>query len=490
MYQTRQIHIKKNHPAYNYFVQNTTGSRAVRNTVNFLIRNTMTGIQKSPEERTHHETEVLHMVFTSIQKLNAARKAKDPDKKLIPYPTAKKWMLSYEVLDAIMKYTKNESYYSCTSQVNQQAIRKTCKAWKSYFSLLKTWKQNPSSLNGKPKIPGYIRSKQATAHFTNQICKCEKRNGNLYISFACLGEFCFGSEQVLPGEFVKAEVKPYHGDFMFLLTYQTTEEEPKRQEHPERILGIDIGLQNFLTCADNTGNTPFIISGGWMKAQNQWFNKRRAFLVSQLTKGKGNKHSQKDSKALQALSRKRDDRLRDFFYKSAYFVCRKCKDRDIQTIVIGHNKAQKQGSDLGSVTNQNFVSIPFTQFISCLKTVAAHFGIVVIEREESYTSKANIFQQDPIPTYKKNTDIQTAFTGKRPKRGLYCADDGKQINADVNGACNILRKEFPYAFHDIDLSYLAKTVDRIKGETILGIKHKENKAPKRSLISETEKKAA
>ena len=51
-----------------YFLTNTTDARRMYNTANFYIRNTMTGIKKSPELRTSNEVEVLHDVFTGIQK--------------------------------------------------------------------------------------------------------------------------------------------------------------------------------------------------------------------------------------------------------------------------------------------------------------------------------------------------------------------------------------------------------------------------------------
>ena len=38
------------------------------------------------------------------------------------------------------------------------------------------------------------------------------------------------------------------------------------------------------------------------------------------------------------------------------------------------------------------------------------------------------------------------FSGKRTKRGLYVAGDGRMLNADVNGAANTIRKAFPDAF--------------------------------------------
>lgn len=38
------------------------------------------------------------------------------------------------------------------------------------------------------------------------------------------------------------------------------------------------------------------------------------------------------------------------------------------------------------------------------------------------------------------------FSGKRIMRGLYKTSNGQLINADVNGAGNIIRKVFPNAF--------------------------------------------
>lgn len=64
--------------------------------------------------------------------------------------------------------------------------------------------------------------------------------------------------------------------------------------------------------------------------------------------------------------------------------------------------------------------------------------------EESYTSKASAIDLDVVPTYQDSGE--RIFSGRRIKRGLYKASSGKLINADVNGALNILRKEIGNAF--------------------------------------------
>ena len=47
---------------------------------------------------------------------------------------------------------------------------------------------------------------------------------------------------------------------------------------------------------------------------------------------------------------------------------------------------------------------------------------------------------DDIPVYKKNDNTEYIFSGKRITRNIYKSKYGKVINADLNGALNILKK--------------------------------------------------
>lgn len=500
---TVMVDIKRTNPAVSYFRDNTVGSRCLRNRINFLIRNTMTGLRKSPEERSHNETEALHTVFTGIQKANrhidelnekarqkvisqASQKGLEGDearifieeglasleeKKHFPYPTMEHWFLGYEVLDAIMRATKDPFYYACTSQVNQQAIRKTVASWQTYFETLQDWRQNPSKYRAKPGIPGYIREKESTATFTNQVCKVRKVEKLLFLVFTNLKEpLRIGKASMIPGKYVRTEVKPFHGGYRLCITYEDSFKAPALPGCPRRIIGLDVGVGNFLAGLSNTGAEPILIQGGYLKSLNQWFNKRRAELVSSLAKGEPTGKSRPHSYALDALSRDRENRIRDFFYKAAHWVIRWCTAHQIEVVVVGHNKEQKQEVELGRVNNQSFVSIPYTEFLSILKVVGARYGIPVVEREESYTSLASLLDGDPIPTYGQEGAEKAVFSGKRVSRGLYRASDGRTLNADVNGAGNILRKEYPHAFDGVDLSYACGKVVSITGEALVQAK--------------------
>lgn len=465
-----------------YFEGNTTAAKCMYNVANFFIRNTMTGMRKSPEERTSHETEVLHYVFTGIQKANAhsyevyCKKQEEYKKiggmagavamsklkyKVVPYPTRDEWFLSYTVLDAIFKYTDHPTYRRMNSQVNQNAIKKTVKSWKSYFQLRKDYVIHPEKYKARPRIPGYVKNPAMTAAYTNQTAKFIRKDGRAYLRFVNhKPPVLIGKESLYSGmTYVKTEVKPQYGGYSILLTFKEDIILPEVPKFPKRILGIDVGVNNFCAVANNFGDIPFLIKGGAIKSMNQNFNKERARLLSEVTKGSDSTHSVKKTKQLHTLSRRRETRLRDFFYKTAWYLVRYAKRQQVEVIVAGHNEDQKQNICIGRQNNQNFVSIPFCRFLDILRYTAAKAGIPVVLREESYTSKASLLDLDTIPAYKKGDTINHTFSGKRVRRGLYKTNSGFFINADINGAGNILRKEYPYAYDGQNMKYLCETTE-------------------------------
>ena len=465
-----------------YFEENTTAAKCMYNAANFYIRNTMTGIRKSPEERTAHETEVLHYVFTGIQKANAhsyevyCKKQEGYKKiggmagavamsklkyKVVPYPTRDEWFLSYTVLDAIFKYTDHPTYRRMNSQVNQNAIKKTVKSWKSYFQLRKDYVIHPEKYKARPRIPGYIKQPAMTAAYTNQTAKFIRKDGRAYLRFVNHKQPVLIGKESLYADmtYVKTEVKPQYGGYSILLTFKEDIILPEVPKFLKRILGIDVGVDNFCAVANNFGDTPFLIKGGAVKSMNQNFNKERARLLSEVTKGSDSTHSVKKTKQLHTLSRRRETRLRDFFYKTAWYLVRYAKRQQVEVIVAGHNEDQKQNICIGRQNNQNFVSIPFCRFLDILRYTAAKAEIPVGLREESYTSKASLLDLDAIPAYKKGDTINHTFSGKRVRRGLYKTNSGFFINADINGAGNILRKEYPYAYDGQNMKYLCETTE-------------------------------
>jgi lycopene cyclase CruP len=145
------------------------------------------------------------------------------------------------------------------------------------------------------------------------------------------------------------------------------------------------------------------------------------------------------SKQLARVTEKRNRQVRDAVNKAARIVLNHCLDNQIGTIVVGWNQEQRQSINLGSKTNQKFVQIPTARLKIRIAQLCDLYGIQFIETEESYTAKASFLDLDTLPKYGEKPDGWKE-SGKRVNRGLYRSKDGFKINADCNGATNILRK--------------------------------------------------
>ena len=280
-----------------YFECQTHLAKKLRNSANFILRNLRTGLKKDPVDRTSNENEVIETVRIGIEMANEKLQkdvdrltkqqqslpASDPARTKIQkrienkqknhpvMPTSDHWMLTYETLDTVMKNTKNPDYYAMPSQANQQVLRKVLKDWKSHFELLASYRQNPGKFKAQPKQPGYIRTPYTTVTFTNQVAKRSDIKGKMHITFPrCLVPLCVGKPE---GSYVRTEVKPCYGGYMVYVTFQDAVKMPEAPTNPTRILGLDPGLDNFLTALTNFSATPFIIDGHWLKSINQNFNR-------------------------------------------------------------------------------------------------------------------------------------------------------------------------------------------------------------------------
>ena len=203
----------------------------------------------------------------------------------------------------------------------------------------------------------------------------------------------------------------------------------------DKALGIDLGVNNLATCATNDGES-FIIDGRTLKSINQWYNKELARLSSI----KDHQGIKKFTNRQYLVTRKRNNRVKDYMYCAAKRIVDYCCQNSIGNIVVGYNDGFQTKVNLGKVNNQNFVMIPFGKFKNRLEYLCDQYGINFYLQEESYTSKASFFDNDFIPKWNPLTPVQQEFSGRRVKRGLYITSKGKRINADVNAALNIIRK--------------------------------------------------
>jgi IS605 OrfB family transposase len=239
----------------------------------------------------------------------------------------------------------------------------------------------------------------------------------------------------LEGKTIKeVRICPIYNGKYFKIQYCYKQDVEEKNLDIDSCLAIDIGLNNLATCVTNTG-TSFIMDGRKLKSINQYWNKQKAKYQSIASK-----QGQKMTKRLYALAQKRNNRANDYVKKTAHYIVNYCIEHNIGTIVCGYNGDFKRSINLGKVTNKQFTQISFGSLREALFGLCEHYGIQYIEQEESYTSKASCLDLDDIPVYNPDNPYTRAFSGKRIKRGLYRAANGNTINADINGAVNILRK--------------------------------------------------
>ena len=221
----------------------------------------------------------------------------------------------------------------------------------------------------------------------------------------------------------------------------------------DNAVAIDLGLNNLATVVSSTSES-FIIDGRWLKSKNQWFNKRRAKLISHKDK-QGIKHLTKKEAW---LSYRRKNQINNYLNQAARYIVNFCLNREIGTIIVGYNPTLKQGTNLGKRNNQNFVNIPIFTLRSKLESLCERYGLNYVEQEESYTSKASSVDRDELPTYNADNPVKPKFSGRRVKRGLYKTKVGHLINADANGSLNIAFKSKHKGFSRVSRVCLTQPV--------------------------------
>ena len=231
-------------------------------------------------------------------------------------------------------------------------------------------------------------------------------------------------------------VPKHHGKFFEVrYLFERGKIEPSHNLDFSKALAIDLRVNNFATCATSTGES-FIIDGKKIKSINQWYNKENARLSSIKDKQKI-----KGWTTLQyRKATKRSNQISNFIYCASKYIVNYCIENNIGNIVVGYNDGFQDNPNLGKVNNQTFVMLPFGKFKSRLEYLCKLAGIRYQTQEESYTSKASFMMNDTMPKWDPRNPATTEFSGKRIFRGLYRNSNNTLINADVNGALNILRK--------------------------------------------------
>ena len=471
MYNIASIEIKEK-DIIEYSKELAILSNNLYNRTLYIYRQLFTGLSK--EIPTTNEKEVIDLINKYIKLYNKKLKSKykkehgsikgftgvkiDKDHKFI----------NYNFLDYIYKNENDIDYRSLPIHTAQNVIKQVIHDIESFFNAIKEYKINPNKFLGKPKLPKYhtkggynvVYISNISSSISNDLLKLPKITKGKECKYIKLKENIFKDK----GSFYNLKIKINNNKVIYRLTFDNKQKEKDKLPNNNRYAGIDLGVDNIITLTNNIGLRPILIKGNDIKSFNQYINKEIANYTS-IAKKVNNLFT---TKRIQSIWNKRFKYFYNFFHRTNNLIIEYLKTFNINTIVIGKNNSWKQELKLHKKDKQNFVYIPYDMFISDLKYKCDKEGINCIIREESYTSKASLFDFDNIPVYNKSDKTEYKFSGKRIKRGLYQTNK-VLINADVNGSCNIIRKEFSDAFNNIDLKYLLNPIKVNQMTLVYGI---------------------
>ena len=329
----------------------------------------------------------------------------------------------------------NENYKLLLSDTSQQILRIVDRNFKSFFGLLKLKSQG--KYTEKVRMPRYKRENELM-NITIQGRSARIRDGYVIIGLSKafrekhnppFKELKFKlPKNIKVDKLQEVRILPVFNGMEFDIEFVYKKEVKPISVDKNNYLSIDMGLDNFATCFNSNDGSSFIIDGRYIKSINRHYNKQRAYYQSIL-----DRQNIKTSKKMLNLTRKRYNKINNYFNLAVKYITDYAISNNIGSIVIGDFSGVKQNINIGKKNNQNFASIPYGIFKRKLQSKCEQLGIEYHLQEESYTSKCSFLDNEPVKKH-------DTYKGKRVKRGLFKTSQGVLINADTNGAANILVK--------------------------------------------------
>jgi IS605 OrfB family transposase len=345
-----------------------------------------------------------------------------------------KCQTSYPELDKALK--DNPHYRAMAAQSAQQTLKSLGESITSYNGLVNLYYKGEID---RPSLPKY-RKKGGLAAVTFPRQALIDKDGYFYPSISretkphLIIDIALPLPEFIDSDWVKeVTIRPSYGELW--IDWVIDDEKEAIVNNPNldysQAWSFDHGGTNWLTGVSTRGKS-LIIDGRKLKSINQGYCR----LVAKYKQGKSDFYWDSN---LDRVQRKLNNQMRDAVNKAARFIINRCLNDRVGNLVIGWNEGQKNSSDMGKRNNQNFVVIPTKRLIERLKELCLEYGIVLTITEEANTSKASFLDGDSLPRHGEKPEGWKA-SGKRIERGLYKTSQGFLVNADCNGAANIMRK--------------------------------------------------
>lgn len=332
------------------------------------------------------------------------------------------------------------AYQELNSQSSQQTLRKLDAAYSSFFELRKKgiyanspkyikterynviFQKNSFSVeNGRVRLSvGKSKKKELQK---NYISVDGEKKGYMYFKLPkMIRKKAIEEIELVPSQ--------YESSTSFKIIYKYDISVPDTQDTDNlNKASIDLGIPNIITLFSPSMSSPLIYKGGPVLHINNKYN----YLIDKLKSDIKTKYSQHTCTKLQDLLTRRANSINNYFHKVSNSVISICKEHNITELIIGYNVNWKSGVNMGKKNNRTFYSIPYSKLIHMLFYKGEQHGIRIVENEEAYTSKCDALANEHIGRHDN-------YMGKRVKRGLFKSSRQMLVNADVNGAINIMRK--------------------------------------------------
>ena len=318
-----------------------------------------------------------------------------------------------------------------------EAITNVVASYKSYIKLDKMYKEDNTSLKGKPNFPKFKNDKSTQEIiFTKYAIRQDGNKLKLSISKKMQEENKVESLNFLiPRKLRKLvdfssikmiKIKKLGKEVEMNIIYEKQEKE--QNEEYTNIMGIDLGLNNLVACTNKDNAKALLVSGRELKSKNWYINKKISYLQQINMKSVGSK-KHKNTKQINKWYRYRKNYMNTYMHKVSKMVIEYAKENKCGKIVIGDIKDIKQGMDY----NTNFVQVPIQEVVEKIRYKAKIEGIEVELISEKYTSGVSALDNEEV--VKENYNKK-----RRIHRGMFVTNKGIKINADINGSLNILRK--------------------------------------------------
>lgn len=401
--------IKESNPIYDWIIEECLRSKNLYNKTLFIYRQAFTGNHDKIED---FKTIIRHEKFIS----------------------------SFELVKQMAKL-KDVDYYAMTKKNSgTQVVCQVDRVMKSWFVSLKAYKKDSSKFRGRPRIPSYKKKDELNCLTYTYVDAKLQKDGTINISKTIKLPIHTNLKS-----FQQIRLVPKTGFIQVEIIYN--KEVTDSSLDKTRAIGIDLGLNNLMAITSNIGNISNLVNGRPLKSMNQYYNKRKAHLMSLLEKG-----GLKSSKRLRRLEMKRMMKIKDYLHKTSRRIVELMYNNNIGTCFIGHNKDWKNEVEMGKKNNQNFVSIPYSLLINMLRYKIEEKGGQLIGLNESYTSKCSFLDNEEICKHE-------TYKGKRMKRGLFLSEKKKALNADINGSLNILKRGMKFGFDFKDCFFRPEKID-------------------------------